>query len=262
MFLFLFDDCLEPAVAATPVTSSQPVDLPEDNAEKEVQQPLEETKQSLDATEAKQPTAASSEPDYLLESATPVQATESSPLAYSESVANPDVSEPFDDTDAGRPIQLAEDEPIDASQVDPASGKPSLRVYTDTTESAPQVDTDVQETEEVLPDGTIVRRRVTTTQQRHLVSTRVVVEGPEDALPSSREEAERLFGEVGAGVPAALTEASDAVPETKVSSDVQEFEETLEDGTVVKRRVITTTRHQLTTEKVFIGEPEDIPAGT
>jgi len=145
----------------------------------------------------------------------------------------------------------------DSSSVPPSS----IRVYTDRTESAPQVETDVQETEEVLPDGTIVRHRVTTTQQRQLISTRVVVEGPEASLPANQEEAERLFGEMGASVPMAVLDSDNSASESNVSTNVQEFEDTLPDGTVVKRRVVTTLRQQTTAEKLLLRESDDLPAG-
>jgi archaellum component FlaF (FlaF/FlaG flagellin family) len=142
-----------------------------------------------------------------------------------------------------------------------SNGEPqsSIRVYTETTESAPQVDTNVEETEEVLEDGTIVKHRITTTQQLHLTSTRVVVEATEDELPKTREEAERLIGEMGVEV--SLTPGDSATIEFPVSTDVQEFEETMPDGTVVKRRVITTTRQQLTEERVFVEGSDDGATG-
>jgi len=68
-----------------------------------------------------------------------------------------------------------------------------LRVYTDTLEGEPQTETDVKETEETLPDGTIVRRRVTTTRQQQTIVKRVVMEGPEDELPTNEDEAEQIL---------------------------------------------------------------------
>jgi len=68
-----------------------------------------------------------------------------------------------------------------------------LRVYTDTLEGEPQTETDVQETEETLPDGTVVRRRVTTTRQQQTIVKRVVMEGPEDELPTNEDEAEQIL---------------------------------------------------------------------
>jgi len=68
-----------------------------------------------------------------------------------------------------------------------------LRVYTDTLEGEPQTQTDVHETEETLPDGTVVRRRVTTTRQQQTIVKRVVMEGPEDELPTNEDEAEQIL---------------------------------------------------------------------
>jgi len=40
--------------------------------------------------------------------------------------------------------------------------------------------TNVEETEETLPDGTVVKRRVVTTTQQQLTTERVVLEQPQD----------------------------------------------------------------------------------
>jgi len=68
-----------------------------------------------------------------------------------------------------------------------------LRVYTDTLEGEPETETDVKETEETLPDGTVVRRRVTTTRQHQTIVKRVIMEGPEDELPTNEDEAEQIL---------------------------------------------------------------------
>jgi len=68
-----------------------------------------------------------------------------------------------------------------------------LRVYTDTLEGEPQTSTDVQETEETLPDGTVIRRRVTTTRQQQTIVKRVIMEGPEHELPTNEDEAEEIL---------------------------------------------------------------------
>lgn len=68
-----------------------------------------------------------------------------------------------------------------------------LRVYTDTLEGEPHTETDVRETEETLPDGTVVRRRITTTRQQQTIVKRVVMEGPEDELPTNEDEAEQIL---------------------------------------------------------------------
>jgi len=68
-----------------------------------------------------------------------------------------------------------------------------LRVYTDTLEGEPRTETDVHVTEETLPDGTVVQRRVTTTRQQKTIVKRVVMEGPEDELPTNEDEAEQIL---------------------------------------------------------------------
>ena len=149
-----------------------------------------------------------------------------------------------------------QEEPLDPD--DPNTR--GVRIYTDTTEGIPQVQRDVKETEEVLPDGTVVRRQVVTTSQRQTISTRVVMEGPEDILPASKAEAEQLLGEMGVseelGRQIATTDS-----EPQASTNVEEHEEVLPDGSVVKRRVVTTTKQHVTTERVSL-EDDDIPAGS
>ena len=71
-----------------------------------------------------------------------------------------------------------------------------VRVYTDTVEADPDVETDVQEFEEVLEDGSVVRRRVTKTKQKQTIIKRVVMEGPEEELPANEEEAQLLLKQV------------------------------------------------------------------
>lgn len=51
----------------------------------------------------------------------------------------------------------------------------------------------MQETEETLPDGTVIRRRVTTTRQQQTIVKRVIMEGPENELPTNEDEAEQIL---------------------------------------------------------------------
>ena len=120
-----------------------------------------------------------------------------------------------------------------------------IRVYTDTIEGDPQTETETQEFEETLPDGTIVKRKVIKTKQRQTVIKRVVMEGPEGELPP--EEEMRQYADTVA-----------AAPET--DTDVQEFEETLEDGTVVKRKIVTTREQQIVTEREVLEGGGEVPA--
>ena len=84
-------------------------------------------------------------------------------------------------------------EEVSAEYYDDDSDTALLRVYTDTLEGEPQTETDVKETEETLPDGTVVRRRVTTTRQQQTIVKRVIMEGPEDELPTNEDEAEQIL---------------------------------------------------------------------
>ena len=61
-----------------------------------------------------------------------------------------------------------------------------LRQYGEVTDTEPgAMATNVEETEETLPDGTVVKRRVVTTTQQQLTTERVVLE-PDDEWNSSR----------------------------------------------------------------------------
>ena len=136
-------------------------------------------------------------------------------------------------------------------------GPEGVKVYADTLKGDPVTDTDVQEFEETLPDGTIVKRRVVKTRQKQMVVKRFVMEGPEGELPTTDEEAHRLLAEQAPGQldPNMHLYVDRIEGEPEETSDVQEFEETLPDGTVVKRRVLTTKKQQMITEhKLTDGE--------
>jgi len=201
------------------------------------------------ATEPEHSTDKSSEPIELITtiSAQPPEFVEQAPvggeaLVPAESSVAPVVDLPED--------SLVSDDP---------NARGGVRIYTDTKEGVPQVERDVQETEEVLPDGTVVRRQVVRTSQRQTISTRVVMEGPEDVLPTSKAEAEQLLGEMGVSEELGRQIAvSDTEPQA--STNVEEHEEVLPDGSIVKRRVVTTTKQHVTTERVSL-EDDDIPAG-
>jgi len=61
-----------------------------------------------------------------------------------------------------------------------------MRQYGDGTDTdAGAMATNVEETEETLPDGTVVKRRVVTTEERQLTTERVVLE-PDDEWSGSR----------------------------------------------------------------------------
>ena len=143
---------------------------------------------------------------------------------------------------------------------DSASGS-SVKVYSDTMESKPEVETDVREVEETLPDGTVVKRKVIKTRQTQTIVKRVVMEGPEGDLPT---------GGAGGGEEVTLHMASGSFdPQTQMqiytdrmqaepvkSTDVHVYEETLPDGTVRKKRIVTKTEQAQHTERRVLEGPE------
>lgn len=56
--------------------------------------------------------------------------------------------------------------------------KPDIRTYSDAMEMRPTTETVSNDVEEVLPDGTVLRKLTTTTSTRQLKTDRTVVEGP------------------------------------------------------------------------------------
>ena len=122
----------------------------------------------------------------------------------------------------------------------------AVQVYAKTVEEEPVVERTVEEFEDVLEDGTVVRRRVTKTTQKKTVVQQVLVEGGKGAADD----------DVTATAPAVMeyTDVSFGGPE-EVQSNVEESEEVLSDGTVVRRKVMTTSHQQLITERhILAGE--------
>ena len=227
--------------------------MPEVSVEKSEEPELKPSVSEPDSTSPSQ----AAEPEHSMEhTSEPVQLTTAVSEVPPESLEHPSVGD-----EAQAPADSSVTPVVDLREDQLASDDPNVhgvRIYTDTTEGVPQVERDVQETEEVLPDGTVVRRQVVKTSQRQTISTRVVMEGPEDILPTSKAEAEQLLGEMGVGEDLGRQIAtSDSEPQA--STNVEEHEEVLPDGSIVKRRVVTTTKQQVTTERVSL-EDDDIPA--
>lgn len=149
-------------------------------------------------------------------------------------------------------LQLTADYFMDPSTQHDDQDLGSLRIYTDTQQGLPELETDIQETEEVLEDGTVVKRKTIVTQQKQRIVQRVVMEGPEDELPESKEQAEEVLRQLDVIDP----ELQGSSGSDKPSTEVEEFEETLPSGEVVKRMIVTTTSHKTTKEKVVL-ENED-----
>lgn len=127
-----------------------------------------------------------------------------------------------------------------------------LRIYADTQRGLPELETDIQETEEVLDDGSVVKRKTIVTQQKQRIVQRVVMEGPEDELPGTEEQAEEVLRHLDVPNPEYSSDAN-----LEPSTEIQEFEETLPDGEVVKRRIVTTTSHQTTKERAILEDADD-----
>lgn len=127
-----------------------------------------------------------------------------------------------------------------------------LRIYSDTQEGLPELETDIQETEEVLDDGSVIKRKTTVTQQKQRIVQRVVMEGPEDELPGTEEQAEEVLRHLDVPNPEYSSDAN-----FEPLTEIQEFEEILPDGEVVKRRIVTTTSHQTTKERAILEDADD-----
>ena len=120
----------------------------------------------------------------------------------------------------------------------------TMQVFEGRYEGKPETET--VESEEVLPDGTIVKRRVTKTKTSETMIRRVVTEG------DNVERDERV-----------ATETRQLTPDV----DMEEWEETLPDGTVVRRRVVRTRETILTSEleqgtEHYPGQAHGIPASS
>lgn len=126
----------------------------------------------------------------------------------------------------------------------PAGSATDLRtfgVYADVVETEPQVEKDVQEYEETLPDSTVVRKRIVTTVEKKTVILRALM--PDD--------------ETGAAEPLIQRYLDVTEEEPQVITDVYDTAETLPDGELAKKRVKTTGKRRLTTERKLIAGPFD-----
>lgn len=175
-----------------------------------------------------------------------------------------DLSEPSSPTDREptSPFLLSLSGP-DSDTENPSA----IKIYTDTKESEPVIDRQVQEFEEMLPDGTLVRRRIIKKIERRTVTKRIIMEGPEHELRVSAEaHAQELLRRHEGGETSGETNLTNYTDSNKfqpeVKTNLEEFQETLPDGRVVKKRVTTTTQQQLTTERQLMsGTLQELPLG-
>ena len=132
-------------------------------------------------------------------------------------------------------------------------GQDVIQVYTETLESEPTVDQDFVEYNDTLPDGTQVKRSVTKRVQKQTIINRVLVEGP----PSDDFMLDKICisGDGSAGDSILSRYTDTRIDPTQIDSFCEEQDEVLPDGTVVRRRIVTTSEHQVMTERsILMGE--------
>jgi hypothetical protein len=124
------------------------------------------------------------------------------------------------------------------------SSRHSLRVYSDTIESEPTIETEVREVEETLPDGRVVRKKIIKTRQKQTVVKRIVMEGPQ----CSEEEASMVLTGLGPDVQI-LRESMERDP-TRGTVETEERDDIMPDGSTIIRR--KTEERELTEEDQFV----------
>ena len=128
-----------------------------------------------------------------------------------------------------------------------------LTVFTHTLEDDPVYETETSEYQDVLPDGTLVKRRVTKTNKTQSVVKRVILEGFDHDEPFSDLGSSTLLP-MGSSSDQSFTRYSDhTCTEPEVNTDVQLSEEQLKDGTIFRKRITNTKTQQLTTERLVVG---------
>ena len=128
----------------------------------------------------------------------------------------------------------------------------TITVYTDTVEEEPQYETEMNEYEDVLPDGTIVRRKVTKTKKKQTVIKRVILEEFEEDQPFSDLSSCNLVPQLQPGQQLFTRYSDHSCTDPEISTDIQLSEETLPDGTMVRKRITNTKEQQLTTERLVV----------
>lgn len=127
-----------------------------------------------------------------------------------------------------------------------------LTVFTHTLEQDPVCETETTEYEDTLPDGTIVRRKVIKTNKKQTIIKRVILEGLGEEEPFSDLNSAATVPH-GSSNKQQITRYSDhSSADPEISTDVQAFEEQLEDGTIIRKRVTNTKQQQLTTERLVV----------
>ena len=128
----------------------------------------------------------------------------------------------------------------DAGDLPVRDDTPAVQIYAKTVEEEPVVERSVEDFEETLDDGTVVRRRVTKTTQKTTVRQQVLVEGGRGDDATVAGPPIMQYTDVSVGGPG------------EVQSNVEESQEVLSDGTVVRRKVATTSHQQMVTERHMV----------
>ena len=125
-----------------------------------------------------------------------------------------------------------------------------VQVFAKTVEGDPVVEQSVEEYEDMREDGSVVHRRVTKTTQKTTVVQQMLIHGDKSAVDDDATVSGQTIKE--------YTDVSFGSPE-ETQSNVEESEELLDDGTVVRRTVKTTSRQQLVTERHMVtGQAADV----
>lgn len=133
-----------------------------------------------------------------------------------------------DDEDYDALERLAPDGSLLRHKSSVSSDNEGIKVVSQTVESDPKIETEVKETEEILPDGTIVTHRQVTQTEKKAITTQVVLEGPEADLSEAVAKYE-----------------SQLKPETRTEFEV------LDDGTRVERIITTTTEGSFSRQHII-----------
>lgn len=126
-------------------------------------------------------------------------------------------------------------------------GSAAIQVCTRTEDEDPKIETDLKEYEDVLPDGTVVHRIMNKTIERKTFVNHVVIHTPH---PGKHPSNDLTLDNYVEPYLAKYSHRCHGAPE--VTTDTQDFEDVLPDGTVSKKRVTRKTEQQLSLERTLL----------
>jgi len=132
-----------------------------------------------------------------------------------------------------QPDGINDNSTVESHSTEPKVESHSTEPGVESHSTEPEVKTEVEESEEVLEDGTIIKRR----------STKTIQVQPRPSLTITTPDGTCLTNEsVFDKFPAEFDENQMNTPDENgtMNTEIEETEETLEDGTIVKRRVVKT----------------------